>query len=143
MALLLRKQGIRRIRPLQGGLDAWRKLGYPVQNIEAIAVSAPPAVDDGVAEPRQEIDAIDEHGRAIEEKLAAAERESAALARELSSLDEAWSEKIDELAEAKSAVAAGPGEAAEPHETAQKPRAATNVVPLAARIKAIQRDASR
>jgi rhodanese-related sulfurtransferase len=31
VALLLRKQGIRRIRPLQGGLDAWRKLGYPVQ----------------------------------------------------------------------------------------------------------------
>src|SRR5436305_1813556 len=32
---------------------------------QAIAVSAPPAVDDAVevAEPRQEIDAIDEHGR--------------------------------------------------------------------------------
>jgi rhodanese-related sulfurtransferase len=40
VALLLRKQGIRRIRPLQGGLDAWRKLGYPVQNIEAVAISA-------------------------------------------------------------------------------------------------------
>ncbi|HMH81114.1 MAG TPA: hypothetical protein VK514_12875 [Candidatus Acidoferrum sp.] len=34
MALLLRKQGIKRIRPLQGGLDAWRKLGYPIANIE-------------------------------------------------------------------------------------------------------------
>jgi rhodanese-related sulfurtransferase len=36
VALLLRKQGIKRIRPLQGGLDAWRKLGYPVQNGEAV-----------------------------------------------------------------------------------------------------------
>jgi rhodanese-related sulfurtransferase len=36
VALLLRKQGVRRIRPLQGGLDAWRKLGYPVQNGEAV-----------------------------------------------------------------------------------------------------------
>jgi rhodanese-related sulfurtransferase len=34
VALLLRKQGIRRIRPLQGGLDAWRKLGFPVDNLE-------------------------------------------------------------------------------------------------------------
>ena len=32
MALLLRNQGIRRIRPLQGGLDAWRERGYPVAN---------------------------------------------------------------------------------------------------------------
>jgi rhodanese-related sulfurtransferase len=39
VALLLRKQGITRIRPLQGGLDAWRKHGYPMQ----IAELAPPA----------------------------------------------------------------------------------------------------
>jgi rhodanese-related sulfurtransferase len=30
VALLLRNQGIRRIRPLQGGLDAWRERGYPL-----------------------------------------------------------------------------------------------------------------
>jgi rhodanese-related sulfurtransferase len=36
VALLLRKQGIRRIRPLQGGLDAWRKLGYPLQSGEVV-----------------------------------------------------------------------------------------------------------
>jgi rhodanese-related sulfurtransferase len=30
VALLLRKKGIKRIRPLQGGLDAWRKRGYPM-----------------------------------------------------------------------------------------------------------------
>jgi 3-mercaptopyruvate sulfurtransferase SseA len=31
VALLLRKQGIKRIRPLQGGLAAWRDAGYPVE----------------------------------------------------------------------------------------------------------------
>jgi 3-mercaptopyruvate sulfurtransferase SseA len=31
VALLLRKQGIKRIRPLQGGLEAWREKGYPVE----------------------------------------------------------------------------------------------------------------
>jgi len=40
VALLLRKQGIKRIRPLQGGLDAWRKLGYPLDNIEVASVVA-------------------------------------------------------------------------------------------------------
>ncbi|HME11437.1 MAG TPA: DedA family protein/thiosulfate sulfurtransferase GlpE [Candidatus Acidoferrum sp.] len=33
LALLLRRQGIRHIRPLQGGLDAWREQGYPVATI--------------------------------------------------------------------------------------------------------------
>ena len=31
MALLLRKQGISRIRPLAGGFQAWRELGFPVE----------------------------------------------------------------------------------------------------------------
>jgi 3-mercaptopyruvate sulfurtransferase SseA len=30
VALLLRKNGIQRIRPLHGGLDAWRQRGYPL-----------------------------------------------------------------------------------------------------------------
>jgi len=30
VALLLKKKGINRIRPLQGGIDAWRKRGYPL-----------------------------------------------------------------------------------------------------------------
>jgi rhodanese-related sulfurtransferase len=30
VALLLRKKGIKRIRPLQGGLEAWRQRGYPL-----------------------------------------------------------------------------------------------------------------
>jgi len=32
VALLLRNKGVKRIRPLQGGLDAWRELGYPLQS---------------------------------------------------------------------------------------------------------------
>jgi rhodanese-related sulfurtransferase len=35
VALLLRKQGIKRIRPLQGGLDGWREAGFPLQNAVA------------------------------------------------------------------------------------------------------------
>jgi 3-mercaptopyruvate sulfurtransferase SseA len=31
VALLLRKRGIQRIRPLQGGLEEWRKQGYPLE----------------------------------------------------------------------------------------------------------------
>jgi hypothetical protein len=31
VALLLRKQGIKRIRPLQGGLDGWREAGFALQ----------------------------------------------------------------------------------------------------------------
>jgi rhodanese-related sulfurtransferase len=39
VALLLRRQGITRIRPLQGGLNAWRNLGYAMQNHEAAEAS--------------------------------------------------------------------------------------------------------
>jgi len=40
VALLLKKQGITRIRPLQGGLDAWRNLGYQMQVHEAEPAAA-------------------------------------------------------------------------------------------------------
>jgi len=33
VALLLRKKGVKRIRPLEGGLEAWRELGYPLQTV--------------------------------------------------------------------------------------------------------------
>ncbi|MGA2810862.1 MAG: DedA family protein/thiosulfate sulfurtransferase GlpE [Candidatus Acidiferrum sp.] len=33
LALLLRRQGIKHIRPLQGGLEAWREQGYPVATV--------------------------------------------------------------------------------------------------------------
>ena len=32
MALLLRQRGITRVRPLEGGLEAWRKLSYPLED---------------------------------------------------------------------------------------------------------------
>jgi rhodanese-related sulfurtransferase len=36
VALLLRKKGIKRIRPLQGGLNAWRDHGYPVAAVQLV-----------------------------------------------------------------------------------------------------------
>jgi 3-mercaptopyruvate sulfurtransferase SseA len=33
VALLLRNRGIQRIRPLQGGLEAWRERGYPLTTL--------------------------------------------------------------------------------------------------------------
>jgi rhodanese-related sulfurtransferase len=33
VALLLRKHGVKRIRPLQGGLNAWLERGYPMVTI--------------------------------------------------------------------------------------------------------------
>jgi len=39
VALLLRKQGVKRIRPLEGGLDGWREAGYKLQaaaSVEAV-----------------------------------------------------------------------------------------------------------
>jgi 3-mercaptopyruvate sulfurtransferase SseA len=45
VALLLRKQGIKRIRPLQGGLEAWREAGYPLEGTAAkpdlVAIQSP------------------------------------------------------------------------------------------------------
>jgi 3-mercaptopyruvate sulfurtransferase SseA len=33
VALLLRKHGITRVRPLEGGLNGWRDMGYSVETI--------------------------------------------------------------------------------------------------------------
>jgi 3-mercaptopyruvate sulfurtransferase SseA len=40
VALLLRKKGIKRIRPLQGGLAAWRERGYPLSNAKLTQISS-------------------------------------------------------------------------------------------------------
>jgi membrane protein DedA with SNARE-associated domain/rhodanese-related sulfurtransferase len=43
MALILRRKGITRVRPLAGGIDAWRELAYPLEMVglsEAAAVTA-------------------------------------------------------------------------------------------------------
>ncbi len=52
LAILLRKQGVQQIRPLQGGLDAWRDRGYPVHNATLTQISAPLPSSGGV--PRGE-----------------------------------------------------------------------------------------
>jgi 3-mercaptopyruvate sulfurtransferase SseA len=41
VALLLRKQGIKRIRPLQGGLQAWRQKGYALEGVAATVKLTP------------------------------------------------------------------------------------------------------
>jgi rhodanese-related sulfurtransferase len=40
VALLLRKQGISRIRPLAGGFQAWRDRGLPVEPVAIPAEAA-------------------------------------------------------------------------------------------------------
>lgn len=40
MALTLRKMGIQRVRPLRGGYDEWKRLGYPLVEIAAQTVPA-------------------------------------------------------------------------------------------------------
>jgi len=37
VALQLKKRGITRVRPLQGGLDGWIALGFPVEKIVVAA----------------------------------------------------------------------------------------------------------
>ncbi len=39
VALLLRRKGITRVRPLLGGMDAWRELDYPVESVSRSAKS--------------------------------------------------------------------------------------------------------
>lgn len=40
MALQLRKHGIRRVRPLLGGFHEWKKLGFPMIEIDEREVPA-------------------------------------------------------------------------------------------------------
>ena len=36
MALLLRRKGIRKVRPPAGGLDAWRERSYPLEALSSV-----------------------------------------------------------------------------------------------------------
>jgi rhodanese-related sulfurtransferase len=36
VALILKRKGITRVRPLEGGLNAWRDRGFPVAPIEQV-----------------------------------------------------------------------------------------------------------
>jgi 3-mercaptopyruvate sulfurtransferase SseA len=38
VALKLQRLGIQRVRPLAGGIEAWKDLGFPVTALEAAAV---------------------------------------------------------------------------------------------------------
>ena len=40
--MLLRRRGITQVRPLAGGLDAWRELGYPMSSLVAEKAPVPP-----------------------------------------------------------------------------------------------------
>jgi 3-mercaptopyruvate sulfurtransferase SseA len=42
VALQLKRAGIRKVRPLAGGFEAWRKLGLPVET----AIAVPRNADD-------------------------------------------------------------------------------------------------
>lgn len=53
MALLLRRRGIERVRPLAGGYRAWRSLGYPMTGLSTTVELTPlagiePAISGGV-----------------------------------------------------------------------------------------------
>ncbi|MBK7951453.1 MAG: hypothetical protein IPK00_22485 [Deltaproteobacteria bacterium] len=41
MALLLKKRGIERVRPLNGGFDAWLAAGLPIEPLESEAPAEP------------------------------------------------------------------------------------------------------
>ena len=54
MALLLHRKGVLRVRPLLGGIDAWRERNYPTE-LRAIGVTSPLAVGVGSPERRPTI----------------------------------------------------------------------------------------
>ena len=41
MALLLRRRGIERVRPLAGGFHAWRDRGYPMSGVTPVTDPRP------------------------------------------------------------------------------------------------------
>ena len=40
MALLLKRRGITRVRPLEGGMARWMELGFPVQALTPPVIAA-------------------------------------------------------------------------------------------------------
>jgi rhodanese-related sulfurtransferase len=45
VALQLKRIGVSRVRPLEGGLDAWRARGFPVEPIAAPPLTLADAAD--------------------------------------------------------------------------------------------------
>jgi len=46
VALMLKRRGIERVRPLAGGFEAWIGAGHPVEPLDVLADSG---IDDGIA----------------------------------------------------------------------------------------------
>jgi rhodanese-related sulfurtransferase len=40
VALLLRRNGITRVRPLAGGIEAWRERNFPVEHLSIVGAGA-------------------------------------------------------------------------------------------------------
>ena len=51
MALILRRRGIERVRPLAGGFYAWRDLGYPTISLERVTGGRLSVTGDRVGRP--------------------------------------------------------------------------------------------
>jgi len=47
VALLLRRNGIIRVRPLAGGLEAWRERNFPLQALDLAGIPAAPVAVPG------------------------------------------------------------------------------------------------
>jgi 3-mercaptopyruvate sulfurtransferase SseA len=40
VALMLKQRGIMRVRPLAGGLEAWKELGFPLSEPELVQITS-------------------------------------------------------------------------------------------------------
>lgn len=110
--------------------------------LAALRQSASPGAAEAEPERISEaVQAIEDRGREIEEKLAAAERESVALASEIDSIDNSPEETFESSGGAD-AMPGSPVAEGEIEEETARSRPAGNVVSLAARIRALQRDSA-
>jgi chromosome segregation ATPase len=110
--------------------------------LSALCQSAPATAGMEPEQISEAAQAIEDRSREIEEKLAAAERESVALASELESLDKVAADQSAEPSGDIDATSDIPVTAPEIEEEGPKTRPAGNVVSLAARIRAMQRDSA-
>lgn len=66
MALLLRRRGLERVRPLFGGLDAWRDHGFPLESEDGTRRASPsPIAPDVASETLGESTVFDENGQPV------------------------------------------------------------------------------
>ena len=50
MALLLKRRGITRVHPLEGGLERWKALGFPVRELPAPETGTDPTPSGGATQ---------------------------------------------------------------------------------------------